>query len=143
VGSDLSNRYWSHSGGRLLVDHLRAVGEGARRTSSLAMAEVAGLFHDLGKVNPNFQRKINPSAQFQSTTLKSNYSGHAYLSAVAWLAFCARNRDLIQDLIGREDVASVLAVAAIVAHHHGNLPDLKSVDGFIFHSDHFDSMVEF
>lgn len=57
---------WAHSGGHLLSDHLQAVAVTAstfamvfdRSGVSSSWAHAAGLWHDLGKYRPGFQRYV-------------------------------------------------------------------------------------
>jgi CRISPR-associated endonuclease/helicase Cas3 len=67
----------AHSGGHLLVDHLKAVAELAAEFSkafdaaepAMRWAYLAGLWHDLGKYRPGFQRYVqlvdNPDAHIE------------------------------------------------------------------------------
>jgi CRISPR-associated endonuclease/helicase Cas3 len=87
--------------------------------TKLAIAHVAALFHDFGKVNPNFQKKL-----FGEKT--NGYSHHAYLSAYLWLIILHQNKSLVKDL-GICDWQDIVAVTAMIAKHHGNLPDLETV----------------
>lgn len=69
--------YWAHSGGHLLASHLRAVARLAAEFSSVfdaaeptrRWAYLAGLWHDLGKYRPGFQRYVrlgdNPDAHIE------------------------------------------------------------------------------
>ena len=116
--------YRSHPD-KLLEVHSENVRRGARLRTSLRMAEVAALFHDLGKINPNFQRKVNPNFPSEPLDKKARgYSQHAYLSAFAWLCFSLSNSDWIESR--NLDAAACLAIATMIAHHHGNLPNLGS-----------------
>jgi CRISPR-associated endonuclease/helicase Cas3 len=122
MGTDMKT-YHSHPG-KLLSEHLRGVMKGARRRTPLRGAEIAALFHDLGKINPNFQLKLQGEKNI-------GYSSHAYLSALAWLCFCHTNKEGLQDLIGIDVAANpayIFSIAAMIARHHGNLPNLE--DGF-------------
>lgn len=110
---------------KLLIDHLRGVVEKTRQRTPLKMAEIAALFHDLGKINPNFQRKL-----FGEKNI--GYSSHAYLSALAWLRYCQVNKESLKDLIGIDplhDPSPIFSIAAMIARHHGHLPNLEE-DGF-------------
>ncbi len=111
--------YYSHPD-KLLSDHLRGVMEGAQRRTPLRAAQIAALFHDLGKINPNFQIKLRGEK-------KVGYSSHAYLSALGWLCFCGANKESLKELMG-DDPALVFSIAAMIARHHGNLPNLE--EGF-------------
>jgi CRISPR-associated endonuclease/helicase Cas3 len=99
---------------KLLVDHVEDVVEGTRERTDLDVAELAAIFHDVGKLNPNFQDKLKPDAT------SSGYAHHSYLSALAFLCYFLRNKDDALDEIGRDGLGSVLA---LIAHHHGDLPN--------------------
>jgi CRISPR-associated endonuclease/helicase Cas3 len=99
---------------KLLVDHVEGVVEGTRERTDLDVAELAAIFHDVGKLNPNFQDKLKPDAT------SSGYAHHSYLSALAFLCYFLRNKDDALDEIGRDGLGSVLA---LIAHHHGDLPN--------------------
>lgn len=116
--------FYSHPD-KLLSAHLRGVVEKTRQHTPQKMAEIAALFHDLGKINPNFQLKLQGEK-------KVGYSSHAYLSALAWLCYCQTNRAKLNDLIGVDitcDPSPIFAIAAMIARHHGNLLNLET-DGF-------------
>lgn len=115
--------YYSHPD-KLLSEHLRGVMKGARRRTPLKDAEIAALFHDLGKINPNFQHKLQGEKNI-------GYSSHAYLSALAWLCFCHTNKEELKDLLGIDlsaNPAHIFSIAAMIARHHGDLPNLE--EGF-------------
>lgn len=71
------SEYWAHSGGHLLASHLRAVALLAAEFSSpfdaaepsQRWAYLAGLWHDLGKYRPGFQKYVrlgdNPDAHIE------------------------------------------------------------------------------
>lgn len=59
MGFNLNNCY-SHPG-KLLKVHLENVASLSKRFTSSHAAELVSLFHDIGKVNPNFQQKLNGS----------------------------------------------------------------------------------
>jgi CRISPR-associated endonuclease/helicase Cas3 len=85
-------------------------------TLNLKLAEIAALFHDLGKINPNFQRKLKGEKNV-------GYSSHAYLSVYGFVCFCAANRDKLAAWTKRSE--QFFALLAIIARHHGNLPDFE------------------
>jgi CRISPR-associated endonuclease/helicase Cas3 len=123
MGADMK-AYYSHPE-KLLADHLRGVMGGTRRRTPFKAAEIAALFHDLGKINPNFQLKLRGKKNV-------GYSSHAYLSALAWLCYCHSNKELLKDLIGSDplnDPSPIFSIATMIARHHGNLPNLEK-DGF-------------
>ena len=126
--------YESHPGKPLVV-HTRGVIEGVRHRTNIKQAEIAAVFHDLGKINPNFQRKL-----YEKNV--AGYSSHAYLSALAWLCFCQQNRELLREW-KVEDYVSVVGITAMIAHHHGDLPNLGTIESRIFKSgDHADPTVQ-
>lgn len=85
MGFNLNNCY-SHPG-KLLKVHLENVALLSKRITSSDAAELVSLFHDIGKVNPNFQQKLNGSCP-------KGYDHHAYLSAYAFLMFLIKNPDI-------------------------------------------------
>lgn len=67
--------YWAHSGGHVLEDHLLQVAHRTREFAaelpgSAQWAYFAGLWHDLGKYRPGFQRYVslpdNPDAHIEN-----------------------------------------------------------------------------
>lgn len=113
-------KFESHKDKSLEV-HTNGVTNKTLNRTHLKIAEIAAIFHDLGKINPNFQRKLNGEKNH-------GYSSHAYLSALAWLCFCEKNVSLVKELVG-DQLSAVLSVATIIAKHHGNLPNLEN--GFL------------
>lgn len=111
-------QYRSHPDKQLLV-HTRGVFESIQSLTRLKIVELAAIFHDVGKLNPNFQRKLdNPKVD--------GYSNHSYLSAFAFLCYCAANQEAVRSVFNNEKewIGSVLA---IIAHHHGDLPDFPLI----------------
>jgi CRISPR-associated endonuclease/helicase Cas3 len=129
--------YYSHPG-KLLSQHLANVAAGTRKRTSSRSAEIAALFHDVGKINPNFQLKLNGRTGL-------GYSSHAYLSAFAWLSYCDANFKGLPELLGcgpgEDPRPRVYSIAMMIARHHGNLPNLKR-DGF-FNATESERMREF
>ncbi|MFQ3599314.1 MAG: CRISPR-associated helicase Cas3' [Chloroherpetonaceae bacterium] len=130
MDTDLIEKYRSHPN-KLLFNHLKGVAEKAKRNTPSKAIELACLFHDLGKINPNFQNKLNGK--------KTGYDNHAYLSAFAWLLFCQKNAEYIKQNFGG-DIVQVFSVTAIVARHHSDLPDMEK--GF-FANDSSKNMLEY
>lgn len=112
---------------KLLFTHVEGVLENVKKlTSQLSVskiAELAAVFHDLGKINPYFQQKLLCG--------KSNgYNHHAYFSAFVFYAFCVDkySRESINNFLGKEITQSdLIALLVIIAKHHGNLPDFRPV----------------
>lgn len=106
-----------------LEEHIRGVVELALHRSSSPIAYWAALFHDIGKMNPNFQTKLKGK-----TTV--GYSNHSYLSLLAFTSFALANIDLLKEkcnISSNEEYALfVLLVSVIIGKHHGNLPDLEN-----------------
>jgi CRISPR-associated endonuclease/helicase Cas3 len=123
MGNDLNvnavEQYRSHPN-KLLKVHTDGVLKGVQRFTTLKIAETAAIFHDVGKLNPYFQQKL------EGKTTKG-YSNHAYLSAYAWLAFCRKNREVLEQFFDINRPELCHAITAIIAHHHGNLPDCTEV----------------
>lgn len=129
MGIDL-RKYRSHPPKeKYLHRHLRNVAAGACKETDgklHLLIELASLFHDLGKINPHFQIKLdNPKYK--------EYTQHAYLSAAAWLCFFQENKDLLKN-DWKLTEAEIFGIAALVAHHHGNLPNLGKITSRIFNN---------
>ena len=111
-------KYRSHPDKQLLT-HTSGVVKKIRSLTSLKITELAAIFHDVGKLNPNFQKKLD-------TPKVDGYSNHAYLSAFSFLCYCAANQEAILKIFNNEKewLGSILA---IIAHHHGDLPDFPVI----------------
>lgn len=124
MGTDLE--FNSHPN-KLLEIHIKGVLRKAQKRTSLMLAEQAVLFHDLGKINPNFQAKLDPDKKGKS----SGYSQHSYLSVLAFLNYVAVNGDAFKQLMKAETTnqlrIDILRIVAIIARHHGNLPDFEKI----------------
>ena len=120
MGFNLNNCY-SHPG-KLLKVHLENVALLSKRITSSDAAGLVSLFHDIGKVNPNFQQKLNGSCP-------KGYDHHAYLSAYAFLMFLIKNPDRYQVPHGFNSKNFLISLITIVAKHHGDLPDMMPNDG--------------
>ncbi len=113
------DRYRSHPHKFLRV-HMNGVMEGVWLRKGSKVADAAALFHDLGKLNPNFQPKLDDLSV-------TGYSSHAYLSAHAFLCFCAVNGRQGAEALGITKDADVFSVLALISHHHGSLPDFSGI----------------
>lgn len=139
---DLSS-YRSHQD-KALLDHISGVFNRAQARCSVAtnaerlqnIVKVACVFHDIGKTNPLFQAKLPAATQEQWSqfvapywqsllSYDSEYSNHAYLSAYLFLSV---DENAEMNWWGwKPSPVERTAVAAIIAHHHGNLPDFRNI----------------
>jgi HD domain. len=115
--SDLG-KYKSHPE-KLLKVHTNGVKIKALKRTNSKIAELAALFHDLGKLNNNFQEKLNGNRSV-------GYSQHSYVSAFAFLNWYVTNIDFANGILEIEskDITKVKIISAIILHHHGNLPNM-------------------
>ncbi len=122
------NKIKSHPD-KLLIEHIKGVQRNVKLLTNSKLTELVAIFHDLGKINPNFQEKLNPN------TNKSNgYANHAYLSA--YVFFCVFGGSLENQkklkcfLEWNRDITKndIIAICVLIAKHHGNLPDFEPVD---------------
>ncbi|MCU0340157.1 MAG: CRISPR-associated helicase Cas3' [Spirosomaceae bacterium] len=110
-----------------MEDHIKGVLIKTKKRTDSKIAELAVLFHDLGKINPFFQEKLNP----KSKASNFSYSEHAYLSAYAFLAFWLKNEGLFREILNLENVdkntrlIKAIQILALIAKHHGHLPNLE------------------
>lgn len=138
MDTDLTNTFFSHQDKPLEV-HLGGVAqkvlrrtEGLPANLNLKLAKVAALFHDLGKINPYFQMKLD-------NVKPQGYSGHSYLSAYALFCFALNNREKVAAWCGTS-AERYLSLLAMIARHHGDLPNFR--DG-IFKQRPFDDLQQF
>jgi CRISPR-associated endonuclease/helicase Cas3 len=114
---DLSD-FNSHKHKELTV-HTQGVTDNTVRLTSSKLAKLAAIFHDLGKLNPNFQDKLFGRPP-------KGYGNHAYLSAYGIFCFYGTNQAWVKDYIGEKDFNfHFLALIVIIAKHHGNLPNFE------------------
>jgi len=115
--SDLA-AYKSHPE-KLLKIHTNGVKEKTLKRTKSKIAEWSALFHDLGKVNFNFQEKLNGHKSI-------GYSQHSYLSAFAFLNWYIANREVANETLEMktDDITKTKIISAIILHHHGNLPNM-------------------
>ena len=110
-----------------LLKHVQGVIDNTKKLTNSRFAEFVAIFHDLGKINPNFQDKLDPLKS------ASGYANHAYLSAYAFFcAFCCnkKNADVLKKFLNLSELTrnDMIALSVIIAKHHGNLPDFTPVD---------------
>lgn len=104
---------------KLLLEHVQGVIDNTKKLTNSRFAELVAIFHDLGKINPNFQDKLDP----QKTA--SGYANHAYLSAYVFFCAFRNNIEAFKQFLGVSKFApnDLIALSVIIAKHHGNLPD--------------------
>lgn len=112
---------------KFLLTHIEGVKENTKKLTNSKIAELVAVFHDLGKINPNFQSKLDPDKTV------NGYANHSYLSAYAF--FCAfgcsrQNMEALKlflevDTFNQNDL---IALTILIAKHHGNLPDFSPID---------------
>ena len=112
---------------KLLLTHVQGVRDNTKKLSSSKIAELVALFHDLGKINPNFQSKLDPDKTV------NGYANHSYLSAYAF--FCAfgcsrQNMEALKQFleVNTFNQNDLIALTVLIAKHHGNLPDFSPTD---------------
>jgi CRISPR-associated endonuclease/helicase Cas3 len=110
--------YLSHPD-KKLVDHINGVLCGVQKRTNSKVAELCAIFHDIGKLNPNFQEKLK-------TDNSNGYSHHAYLSAYSFLSYYLKNERQLLDILKNENIW-LISILMIIASHHKNLPNLPDV----------------
>jgi CRISPR-associated endonuclease/helicase Cas3 len=126
------NKLKSHPN-KTLLTHVNGVVDGTKKLTGLKMAELAAIFHDLGKMNFGFQIKVYPTIEndlgIKVTEADRKYSHHAYLSAYAFWCYYLMNGQELKEYFGRHiSKNELLALIIIIAKHHGNLPNFLSAD---------------
>lgn len=86
---------------------------------SMDIAHISAIFHDLGKMNLNFQAKLRKDIEILG------YANHAYLSAFGFFCFISTNRKYIIETLGENWENKLVAIIVIIAKHHGNLPNFN------------------
>lgn len=126
------NKLKSHPN-KTLLTHVNGVVNGTKALTDLKMAELAAIFHDLGKMNFGFQIKVYPTVEndlgIVVTEADRKYSHHAYLSAYAFWCYYLMNGKALKEYFGKHlSQNELLALIIIIAKHHGNLPNFLSAD---------------
>lgn len=114
--------YKSHPN-KLLLNHINGVIKNVNGITNSTLAKLVAIFHDLGKMNPNFQNKVTGKSCH-------GYDKHSYLSAYVFFCLCvsdADNRNVIQKFLGWKSFTynDVIGITTLIAKHHGNLPDFS------------------
>lgn len=117
-------KYYSHPG-KLLEKHIAGIVLILRLCVNCPkIAFLAAIFHDLGKMNPNFQVKIDGK-----TTTK--YAHHSYLSALLFYYFVQKNEKLIRKELAVKNnhdlIIKIKLVIALIISHHQNLENLSDI----------------
>ncbi len=112
---------------KLLLEHIQGVRNNTKKLTKSPFAELVAIFHDLGKINPNFQAKL------KNLRTENGYANHAYLSAYAFFcAFCCNknNYNALKQFLNVSELTQndLIALIVIIAKHHGNLPDFTPCD---------------
>ncbi|MDR2410532.1 MAG: CRISPR-associated helicase Cas3' [Bacteroidales bacterium] len=124
MGTDIET-FKSHSD-KLLLEHVKSVRENVAQLTKSKIAELIAIFHDLGKMNPNFQDKIKFGRG-------QDYSNHAYLSAYAFFCaftFNANNSSALKQFLDVKELSTndLIALTVLIARHHGYLPNFTPID---------------
>lgn len=109
---------------KFLDEHIRNVQENIVKIigdyHNYKIAKTIALFHDIGKINPNFQNKLfSPKGR--------EYSHHSYLSAYIFFCFSVQNKNKLQELLDVVDISDndIISLTILIARHHGHLPDFS------------------
>lgn len=112
--------YYSHPN-KLLKTHINGVVKKVERYSNSKSAWVAAVFHDLGKLNPNFQLKL-----LRHGKSESRYSNHSYLSVAAFLGYVADRKTTVTNELAIADT-DISVIAHLIARHHGDLTNYPEI----------------
>ena len=120
--------------GKPLKGHIKGVWQKTSKRTNSVLAEYAALFHDFGKVNPNFQKKLQGIRS-------AGYSQHSYISAFSFLNWYISNREEANRILESDgqDITKIKLITAIILHHHGNLPNMDEN----ISTNSMDAMTEF
>ncbi len=118
---------------KTLFTHLNGVLHEVKKLTNLKIAEIAAIFHDLGKMNFGFQLKIYPTIEhdlgINISQADRKYSHHAYLSAYAFFCYYLTNGNALKKYFDKYIASNeVLAIIVMIAKHHGDLPNFLPSD---------------
>lgn len=137
MGADI-DIYYSHPDKKLST-HLHNVTELIRNISCDEVSQLVALFHDLDKINPNFQDKL-----LKDTSC--GYSNHAYLSGYALLCFLLSQKDKVKKIAFAWNISPsnfILSLVVLVSKHHGDLPDFEPRTESILSQSEQEDMLRF
>ena len=117
----------AHSGGHLLATHLNQVAQLAREFaqqmgvtgSSANWAYLAGLWHDLGKYRPGFQRYLAISND-ENAHIEGRVSGREKTHSIAGALWAIQT---FKESHGRSGELAARVFAYLIASHHAGLYD--------------------
>lgn len=117
----------AHSGGHLLADHLRSVAELAwqfaqtfeRTEAAKSWAYRAGLWHDLGKYRPGFQRYLAKSND-ENAHIEGRISGREKTHSIAGALWALQT---LEQSHGANGKLAARVLAYLIASHHAGLYD--------------------
>jgi len=117
----------AHSGGHLLADHLQSVAELARRfgqtlgyeSASGEWSYLAGLWHDLGKYRPGFQRYLELSND-ENAHIEGRVSGREKTHSIAGALWAIQS---FKKSHGKKGELAARVLAYLIASHHAGLYD--------------------
>jgi len=117
-----SNKYPK---GKTLVTHTKHVCINALKKyygpdKYIKYVELTSIFHDIGKLNPNFQEYLFCR---KKSNLEEKYKNHGYLSAITLILLIIFNKKYFTE---KYDINLLGFVIILIAKHHCNLPDLIS-----------------
>ncbi len=109
---------------KLLEKHINGVLQKSRFSFDNQIGRLACLLHDLGKINPNFQKKLKGETV-------NDYSNHAYISVCALVNFTINNQKLLSELFNTTDKTEfflrIHQIISLIAHHHGDIPNFEAL----------------
>jgi CRISPR-associated endonuclease/helicase Cas3 len=134
-----------------LFTHVNGVIENTKKLTEnidgAKWAELVAIFHDLGKINSNFQDKLKPEKK------ASGYTHHAYLSAYAFYGifrFLKENFSILKEWLNCNILTEneIVALTILIAKHHGHLPDFcpksdNESTGYILSKDEINDLYKF
>ena len=116
------NKLNSHPGKPLFTHVDEVISNTIKLTENLGVAkwaELVAIFHDLGKINPNFQNKLEKGKKAEG------YANHAYFSAYAFFCAFSHNKNvlILHEWLGITNLnfSDLIALSVIIAKHHGHL----------------------